>query len=176
MFAGMAGVAFVMGAYLRGNYLLGIDVGIWYAAVALMMVGLFARVLWQTPVSKIKLALLVLFTIPVCFGFAFPAFINPDVQVFVSRHKQDRVVRSELRAVFGEDPAFSSLSISTTQLKILNVEISGSVPRRADLTRLRHRVFEHCGSAKGCHLDWRIQVRDDGKTYVARNNNAFAPE
>ena len=173
---GMAFVALVLAAYSRGIYLLGTNAGIAYAAVALMIFGLFASAIKETPVPKYRLLLLTLFSIPVCFAFAFPTYINSDVQIFVDKQTEDRVARKELQVVFAEDPAFSDLSISTTHLKIVNVEIYGTVPNKTDLDRVQRRVFERCGFVEHCFVHWRIRVRNDSTVYVARNDDTFVPE
>lgn len=173
---GMAFIAFVLAAFLRGNYLLGTGAAITYALVALMLIALFARAIRETPVPKIRLVFLILFSIPVCVAFAFPTYFNSNVQVFVDEQTEDRVARNELHAVFAEDPAFSDLSISTTHLKIVNVEISGTVRNKTDLDRLQQIVFERCRFIEHCFVHWRIRVRQDSKMYVARNDDAFVTE
>jgi hypothetical protein len=173
---GMAFIAFLLAAFSRGNYLLSTGAGITYAVIALMIIVLFTRAMRETPVPKILIAYLILFSVPVCLAFAFPTYINSDVQIFVDRQSEDRVARAELHAVFAEDPAFSDLSISTTHLKVVNVEISGTVPSKADLDRLQQLVFERCGFVEHCFVQWRIRVGNDSMMYVARNDDAFVPE
>ena len=173
---GMAFIAFVLAAFSRGNYLLGTSAGITYAVVALMIIAMFARAIRETPVRKLRLAFLILFSIPVCLAFAFPAYINSDVQIFVDKQTEGRVARNELHAVFAEDPAFSDLSISTAHLKIVNVEIFGTVPNRMDRDRLQQLVFDRCGFVEHCFVHWRIRVRNDSTMYIAMNDDAFLPE
>lgn len=172
----MAFIAFLLAAFSRGNDLLGASADITYAVVALMIAALFARALRVTPVPRFRIAFLILFSIPVCVAFAFPTYINSDVQIFVDKQAEDRAARSELASVFAEDPAFSDLSISTTHLKIVNVEIYGTVPAKADRDSLQQLVFERCGFVENCFVHWRIRVRDDSTMYVARNDDAFVPE
>ena len=172
----MAFIAFVLAAFSRGNHLLGTGAGITYAVVALMIMTLFARPVRTTPVPRFRIAILVLFSIPVCLAFAFPTHINSDLQNAVDKQTEDRVARSELHAIFSVDPAFSDLSISTAHSKIVNVEIYGTVPEKMDLDRLQQLVFERCGFVEHCCVRWRILVRNDSKTYVAWGDDAFAPE
>lgn len=171
----MAFIALVLAAFSRGNYLLGTGVGITYAVVALMIILLITRAIRETPVPKLRLAFLVLFSIPVCLAFAFPTYINSDVQIFVDKQTDDRDARNELNAIFAEDPAFSNLSISTTHLKIVNVEIYGTVSNNTDLDRIQQLVYERCGFVEHCFIHWRIRVRSDSTMYVARNDDAFVP-
>jgi hypothetical protein len=135
---GIAFIAVILAAYCRGNYLLGMGVGITYAIVASLIVLLAVRALRQTPVPKMRIALLVLFAVPVGFALAFPAHINPDVQVFINKQTVDRNARSELTAIFATDPAFSDFGISTTHLKCINVEVHGSVPTKEGANSVRN--------------------------------------
>ncbi len=173
---GMAFIAFTLAAFSRGNYLLGTGAGVTYAVIALMIIMLFTRAMRESPVPNIRIAFLILFSVPVCLAFAFPTYINSNVQVFVDQQSEDRAARAELRAVFAEDPAFSDLSISTTHLKVVCVEISGTVPVKADLDRLQQLVFERCGFVDQCFVHWRIRVRNDSTMYVAESDEAFVPE
>ena len=171
----MTFIAVVIAAFSRGNYLLGTGVGIIYAVVATMVLMMIAREFRETPLPKLRLVFLVLIAIPVCLAFAFPAYINSDIQIFVDKQADDRDARNELHAIFATDPGFSDLSISTTHLKIVNVEIYGTVPSKNDLDRIKKLVFERCTFTERCFLHWRLRVQNDSTTYVAQNDDVFVP-
>lgn len=176
LLVGVMVIAFVFAAYQRGSYLLGRSVGITYAAVALMIIALFARAIRETPVRKHRIAFLTLFLIPVCAAFAFPSQLNPEIQVDVDKQARARLAHNELYAVFADDPAFSDLSISTTHYKTVNVEVHGMVTSKADLGRVQQLVYERCEFVESCLVRWQVSVHDDSTMYIAQNEDAFAPE
>ena len=149
-------LCYVLAAYNRGVYLFG--AGIPYAFVALLVAFLFVRTLWRTPLPRVQLCLLTLFAIPVSVAFAFPALINPDYQHFIDQQATDRQARQELATLFASDPALSNLSVSTAQLKVVNVTIQGSVPTESDLARLQSRVQDECEFPKQCFIHWEVEV------------------
>lgn len=97
----------VTGAFLRGNHLLGLSCGLTYSAVALAFLWFLARC--QPSGGQISVArsgLLAILALPVAYALAFPASVNPDVQVFIDKQAIDRKGRMELAAVFASDPAY----------------------------------------------------------------------
>lgn len=172
----MASLAIVLAAFSRGNYLFGARAGITYATVALALLAMLSRAIRETPVPRLRLAFLALFSMVTCFGFAFPAYINPSVYSIVRKQADARLARQELRAVFAEDPAYAELTVQTTPLKIVNVDINGAVPSKVDVERLQLCVYQRCEFVQRCFVHWRLRAHEDSKTYVARNNEAFAIE
>ncbi|MBM4077864.1 MAG: hypothetical protein FJ267_19720, partial [Planctomycetes bacterium] len=130
-------IAFIIAAYCRGDYLLGQRAGFTYAVVASLITFLFYSALSQSPLPKSRLVVLVLFTVPVSLVFAFPTYIKPDLQYSVNKEARARNARRELASVFANDSAFRELGVSITHLKVVNVEIHGTVPTKSDLERLR---------------------------------------
>jgi hypothetical protein len=141
------------GAFLRGDHLLGPRCGVAYAMVAAGLLWLFARS------SGWRSIVIAAVAVPVAVVMADPASFNPDVQHFIDKHATDRAVRKELAAVFGSDPAYRDLSVSTQHLKVVNFTIRGSVANRADLDRLRERVGSECPTVGGCVLHWDVTTR-----------------
>lgn len=151
-------ISFILAAYCRGDHLLGQSAGVTYAIVASLITMLFFRELSQSPLPKIRLLVLVLFTIPVSLAFAFPTYVNPDVQHFVNKETVDRRARRQLAMLFENDTAFRELGVSTTHLKVVCVEIHGTIPTESDLDRLRSQVLNHCQFVDHCFVHWRIHV------------------
>jgi hypothetical protein len=176
MLLAVALLAVIIAAFVRGNQLLGVGVGVIYAIVALMMALITIRALLQRPLPKIRIAVHALFAIPVAFAFAFPASINPDVQIFVDKLALERTARSELAVVFNSDSAFASVYVSVVQFKCVNVNISGSVQTKRDLLRLQSRILENCQSIDRCCVNWRIYVADDSIFYAARDDETLQPD
>jgi hypothetical protein len=166
-------IAFILAAYCRGAYLLGQGAGLTYAVVASLITVLFCRTLYRSPLPKLRLVVLVLFTIPVSLAFAFPTYVNPDVQHFVNKETTDRNARRELATLFASDSAFRELGVSTTHLKVVNVEIYGAVPTKSDLERLRSTVLGQCKFVDHCFVHWRVHVRENSTTYTALGDDAF---
>jgi hypothetical protein len=166
-------IAFILAAYGRGAYLLGQGVGFTYAVVASLISVLFFRALSQSPLPKLRLVMLLLLTTSVSLAFAFPTYVNPDVQHFVDKEATDRNARRELATLFSNDSAFRELGVSTTHLKVVNVEIHGTVPSRSDLERLRSKVLGQCQFVDRGFVHWRVHVREDSTTYTGLDDEEF---
>jgi hypothetical protein len=153
----------VMVAFWRGNHLLGISCGVSYALMALALIWLLARSLsLREGISVFRVALALLFAASVGFCMAFPASVNWRVQYAIERHAIDRSTRSELVALFGSDPAFRSLSVSTEHFKLVCITVHGSLATRADFDRLRTRIGDDCPTVGECILHWDIVLSDSG--------------
>jgi hypothetical protein len=154
-------IALMTVAFLRGNHLLGFDVGIAYVLVVAVLLWLLGESFRRKGVAAIiQMIAVTMIAILIGFALAFPASINPDVQHFINKHTTDRSVRKELRHVFNSDSAFGDLSVSTTHLKVVNVTIHGSLPTRDEMKRLRERLITDCPTLKLCPLHWDIRLRD----------------
>jgi hypothetical protein len=156
-------------AYLRGDWLLGPLCGAVYGATGLLFVRLLARCRFPARAALLAGAL------PLGYAMAFPAAINPDMQVFIDKQAVDRAVRRELAAVFASDPAFRRLSVRTDHLKVVNVLIGGSLPSRVEFRRLRDRVAAECPTAGGCPLHWDVTLDDSGERFRGLNRELVDP-
>ena len=157
-----AGVAVMVAAFLRGNYLLGLVCGIVYAGVAFALLLLLARS--RTPgggVSVARVAFVAVLAVPVGYVMAFPSY--PDVQIFIDKQATERKARGELAAVFASDPAYRDLSVTSVQLKVVNISVRGVLGTRADLDRLRSRIAAECPALGECLLHWEVALRDSGQ-------------
>ena len=174
--ATMLCLALIAAAFLRGNHLLGFSVGIFYALVA----GVFCWFCGQSYMREGRLTLtgmvaMAFILLVIGFVMAFPAAVNPDVQHFIDDQATDRTARAELKRVFGSDPAFRRLSISTIHLKVVNVTIYGALPSRRDLDRLRERVINECRTLKLCPLHWDVTLRDTNEVIHGLDRELFSP-
>ncbi|MBX7104589.1 MAG: hypothetical protein K1X57_10945 [Gemmataceae bacterium] len=168
------GVVAVVAAFLRGSYLLGSGCGVVYAAIATSLMWMLARA--RTPAGSISVARVVfilLFALPVGYAMAFPASINPDVQVFIDKQATDRRARAELAAVFASDPAYRDLSVSSVHLKVVNITVHGSLGTRADLQRLRSQIAPPCRAAGVGFLHWDVSLRDTGEQVSGLDRDLF---
>ncbi|HEY1189355.1 MAG TPA: hypothetical protein VGE74_17005 [Gemmata sp.] len=167
-------IAAVVAAFLRGHHLLGVGCGVGYAATSVALAGLAARS--RTPtgrVSAARVVFLALFALPVGYAMAFPASLNPDVQVFIDKQATDRRAREELAAVFGPAPVYRDLSVSSAHLKVVNITVAGSVGTRADLERLRSRIVAECPALRMCFLHWDVSLRDTGGRVSGPDRDLF---
>lgn len=168
-------IAYILAAYCRGSYLLGVGVGVMYGIVATLITFLFYRALSQSPLLKLRIWLLAMFTFPISMAFAFPMHLNSDIQYSVDKQTTDRNARTELARIFAGDPAFTGLRVSTTHLKAVNVQIDGSVPTKADLCRLRFHVQNEGRCLDRCIVHWRIQVREESQIYTGLEDEDLTP-
>lgn len=164
----------IAAAFLRGDHLLGFVNGLLYAGVAAGLLWFLAQslILTEKP-SLVRAAVIVALSIPLGFVLADPASINPDVQHFIDKQATDRAARAELAAVFASDPAYRSLSISTTHLKVVNVTIRGSLDDRPDLDRLRERLASECPVTRRCPLHWDVMLRGRGQRLQGLDRELF---
>lgn len=161
IFVSVAAMAMLIIAFLRGNFLLGLDGGTAYVVVVAGLLSLFVNSLRrQQRAARLQQMILALLVIPIGFVLAFPAWINPEIQVFINKQSIDRNVRQELNRVFDSDPAFTELSVDTTHLKVVNVTISGSLPTNDDSKRLLKYLESDCPTLKLCPLHWKVRLRD----------------
>jgi hypothetical protein len=167
-------VALVAVAFLRGNYLLGLDYGVAYVVVIGGLLWFVARssVLADKP-SPIWAAVLTALSMPISVVMAFPASVNPEVQYEINAQSADRAARAELATVFASDPAYRGLSISTVHLKGLNVTIHGSLKDRADLDRLRGRIAGECADVHRRSLHWDVTLRNPAQRVEGVDSELF---
>lgn len=169
-----AGIPVMVAAFLRGNHLLGLDCGVIYAAVALALLWLLARSRTSTgSVSLMRVAVVVALAVPVGYAMAFPASINPDVQVFIDKQATDRRARAELAAVFDSDQAFGDLSVSSVHLKIVNLTVRGALHTQTDLDLLRSRIAVECPTLGPCALHWEVTLRNSGQRLRGLDRDLF---
>lgn len=169
-----AGIAAIVVAFLRGNYLLGLGCGGLYAAIAAAIVWLFVRS--RTPVggvSVVRAGFVAAFALPVGYAMAFPASLNPDMQVFIDKQATDRRARVELAAVFASDAAFRDLSVSSVHLKVVNITVHGSLGSRTDLERLRSLIAPKCRAAGVGFLHWDVSLRDSRQHVSGLDRDLF---
>lgn len=167
-------VAVAAAAFVRGNYLLGPATGIAYAVITLALCWLVSRARTRSGViSTPQMTLAVAIALPVGYGMAFPASINRDVQYFIDRQATDRRVRSELAAVLSSDSAYNDLAVSSLQSKCVLITISGALPSRAALVRLRSRIIDECPAIGQCLLRWEVTLQDTGLRIDGADSDLF---
>jgi hypothetical protein len=155
------GVVLIIAGFLRGYYLEGSAVGIVNVAIMVCILWLLARsVLLIEKPSIWRVVLIPVASIPLGVLIAYPASIFPDTRVAIAMHETDRATRAELATVFGSDSAFRNLSISTEELRALNLTIHGSLKVRSDLDRLRDRIVNECNAVHRCILHWEVIIEN----------------
>ncbi len=156
-------ITLVVIAFLRGNYLLGIETG---AAYALVAAGILALLTQEN--SRWIVALLAVLSVPVAIVMAYPAWFSPDLQHFIDKQATARAVRESLHQVFDSDPAFADLSVSTVHLKVVHFTIHGSLHTKADFERLR-RLIVHNRLVRGCPFPMRLPAQLNGCHQTSRS-------
>lgn len=171
LFLGTASVLCIA-AFLRGNYLLGPWYASLYVVVTLGLLWLLFRSFTHTSrPSLARLSLVLVSCLLAGFAMAFPAAINPDMQVFIDHEASARTARAELAKVFAADLAFGDLSANSVVLRAVTITVQGSLAKRADFDRLRSRVVEECPALTRCFLRWEITIHDP-----AQRIDAWDPE
>jgi hypothetical protein len=158
MLISIAFVSAILGAFCRGNYLMGPGAGFIYAFVAFLIVLLTISSLNTKPLPRFRIASLLVFAVFVGFAFSFPTYFNSDFQYQINRQHEERSAREELNSILSDDPAFSELDVATYHRKILCVEIHGTVPTKEDLDRLMKTVTNQCDFIEHSYVDWRVSV------------------
>ncbi len=161
-------------SFFLGNYLLGLPGGVAYVLIAVCLLGLLASstVLTDKP-SRVKAALVIALSIPVGYFMINPAALSPDVQHIIDMHATDRQMRRELAKVFAGDPGFRNLSISTTHLKAVNIDIRGILTDRADLDRLRQRITTECPAVSLRTLHWDVFLSNTAQRLTGLDPDLF---
>lgn len=168
LFGGAAGVALCVAAYLRGDFLFGPGAGVYYAAVVLGLLWLFAR-----SRSTARAAVVAALSLAVAFALTWPAAINPNVSLVMERIAERRAIQAELAAVLESDAAYSKLTASFVQTKIVNIKVNGPLSTRSPFDRLRSRIMEECPTLGGCDLSWNVIVLDTEQHMVGRDEELF---
>lgn len=155
---------------------MGAAVGVVYVLMAGTLLFLFGRTLEVSGRAQgTRLAVLALIAGPVVFGMAFPAKVHPGFRSVIDGRLIEQVVRAELVKVLNSDAAFRNLRVSTTRGKALNVTISGSVPTRDDLQRLRVQFTRERLLVNMHHLHWDVELRDTGEAVRGFDRDLYPP-
>lgn len=172
----LAGVALMIVAFLRGNYLLGFEIGIIYlctvAALVWLIVNSFSL---KRKVSLLRKICVSGFAVSVGLALAFPGVINTDVQHMVDDQATMRNARFELDRVYKSDPAFADLTISTTRGKIAFVNITGGLANWDDFHQLKKRITHECPAVEHCALGWKVRIRDTNDVIDGYDHSLFPP-
>lgn len=158
---GMTFVILVATAFLRGNYLLGVVCGTLYAVV-------MAAVLWlalkrqhgDSWLAKLQMQSRRVFAAIVVFVMICPTMVSPRLQFEIEELQLVRTIQREFKQVSTRDVEFSKLAISTKRSKGLNVTISGTMPSKQQLHRLRSRIADDCPVIESCPIHWRIRFQN----------------
>ena len=152
-----------MAAFWRGNQLLGVTCGVSYVLMTIALIWLLARSLsFREGGSVFRVAVALLLATSVGFCMTFPSSVNWRVQYAIEQHAIDRNAKRELATLFGTDHAFQGLSVSSVQLKLVNLSVHGSLATRADFDRLRSRISDECPTVGKNILLWDIALCDSG--------------
>lgn len=171
------GLVLISAAFLRGSFLLGVEYGIICVLITIGLLWLFLRTFKRgEKASLVRVVAIVIFSVPIGFAMAFPASIDSDVQFSIDQQTTDRAARAELTRVFSNDPAFAGLSISIEHLKVVNVTISGELPRHADLERLRGRIANECPTLLHCTLQWSVTLHDTQQKFDGLDRDLFVAD
>jgi hypothetical protein len=173
----IVGLALVVIAYLRGEYLFGTCLGVIYAMMAWTYLSfIIAFYPSAEQPARIRRILLAILAVPLGYAMAFPTAIIPKCRIFIDNQAIDRSARAEVRAVFKSDAAYAHLSISTVyHLKGRMVVISGSLPTRGDLRNLVSRIANECPSVRHFGLRWNVFLCDSQQDIPSFDRDLVPP-
>ena len=162
----IAFICVVIGAFARGNHLLGTGAGITFAILA--MGSLF--VVWRVFASRRRLQIVrqiaaVLFAVTVLTILTIPDRFSPDLAYFIDGHNIERVTRSQLHDVLAGDPRFSNLDFRCNYTKCIVVSVNGNIKTESDLLELRQRIFDNCPHVSSRWLYWELNVDESSVTH-----------
>lgn len=158
---GMTFLILAATAYLRGNYLLGVVCGMLYAVIMAAVVWLVVkRQHGDSWLAKLQTQLRIVFAAIVVFVMIFPTIVSPRLQFEIEELQLVRTIQREFKQVSTRDVEFSTLVISTKRSKGLNVTISGTMPSKQQLHRLRSRIADDCPVIESCPIHWRIRFQN----------------
>jgi len=152
-------------AFLRGDYLFGVGWGIAYAAMSIALIWLLTRRRSSSSRGSFaRVTFTTLLAMAATYAMAFPASISPSLHRIIDEHTTVRRARKELAAVFASDDAYSDLSMSSSNRKVIAITVHGSLSS-ADLERVRSRIRAECPvfeRRRAVWLVWDVFVKDFG--------------
>ncbi len=165
--------AYIVAAFRYGDYLIGIEAGVYYAFIASLLSALLLAAISRSELSKSRLVAIVIFVFLVSLVFAFPSYVNSNLQSHIKSRAECRNARNELTMLFSKDSAFRELEVTVISRYGLCVEIHGSIPTTSDIERLRARVLAQCKCVFHSEVLYRIRVVENSKIYSAQGSNDF---
>lgn len=157
-------IGVAIGAYARGDYLLGWDVGIAYALVAVAVALCVVSAGLRRPTAPWPFAFAIAGAVVVGLVLFYPASVNSDVDIFIQKQADDRSVRSELYALFESDPQYSGLSLTTWHAKVVVATVSGVVQDLDVVDELATHLKVVSKHHPMVVVDWELTCRDSGRT------------
>jgi hypothetical protein len=172
---GLYGLA-AIGAFVRGDYLLGTGAGVVFSLIASGVIFLVHRAFRATGSFYLfRRAIVLLFAGGVFSVLAAPAWFNPDFGVLAELHQTERTARSQLSRVFSGDPRFAALGFRCDCRKCVVVTVHGRIGTQSDLLDLRNRIFAACPTVSSGWLFWKVTVEQPVSKYDGWDRELFGP-
>ncbi len=169
-------ILIIVGAFIRGDYLLGsgfayISAGIAAGVVFLNYRTFFSKrkenIIIKIMIGMVTCCALLLMVIPALFG---------DLRILVEDHRVLRRAESVLSEIISNDPRFMNLDHECYFDKCLFVEINGKIKTDQDLLSLRNEIIKKCpdvGIGTMC-LTWNVTVQDSKRYCEGADDYVFA--
>lgn len=171
---GCVTVAAGTAAFLRGNWLLGAEAGFIFCVVTAAAISMLAQARSATGrFARAERVLAVLLAAFVATVVAAPTLLSPRVQSSIDQHRFEVDLREAVRTLLVSDPEFAQLTVTTMQLKVLNVTISGRVPTADGLQRLRTRLQAESPSLQRVLLHLDVTVAESGDRFCGVDKELF---
>ena len=101
-----------VGAYARGNFLLGWDVGVAYALVAFAVALFVMQAAARRSSAPWQFVFVLAGAFVVGLILLFPTAVSSDIEVSIQKQAADRSVRAELYSLLESRPQYSALTLT----------------------------------------------------------------
>ena len=166
MLIAIACICLVLGAFVRGHYLLGSFAGVAFALLAPGTLFVLIRVVsTQRKYHILRVVVVSAFALGVFAILAMPAQFSRDLGYFIDGHQIERTTRSQLNSIFSNDSRFAKLKFDCGYRKCIVVSVDGTIQSENDLLELRDQILEQCPSVSSRWLYWRLNIAETGAVH-----------
>lgn len=166
MLVAIASACLVIGAFLRGHFLLGIVAGVAFALIASATIFVLIRVAFtKRKFHKLRIAFASILSLGVFSILSMLDRFNSDLTSIIEGHQLQRTACSNLNSIFSSDSRFADLDFECGYRKCIIVTVDGSIQSQADLLELRDQIFERCPELSSRWLFWRLKIAEAGIVY-----------
>jgi hypothetical protein len=175
MLIGVGCFGLVLGAFTRGNYLMGISAGIAFVSLALATIFVLIRVVpTKRRFNGSRVVLASIFALFVVAFLTMPAQFSVHFHHVSNRHQIERTTWSQLNSILSNDPRFAKLKFDFSRAKGFFVTVEGSIQSENDLLELRNQILERCPHISRRFLFWRLNIVETGVMHDASDLKFFS--
>jgi hypothetical protein len=169
-------ILIIVGAFIRGDYLLGSGFAYISAEIAAGVVFLNYRTYFSKRKENAFIKIMIgMVTCCAILVIVIPALFH-DLGILAEDHRVLRSAESGLSEIFLNDPKFTNLDHECFFDKCLFVEINGKIKTDQDLLSLRNEIINKCPAVGigTMFLKWNVTVQDSKRYYDGNDDVVFA--